>query len=67
MPEPHSNEYLRIARKRVCAADGIVTGAYMERLPRGITAGDNLMATLLYRSAEMNLKLYDIAKGSESE
>lgn len=67
MSNYHPDEYLQMARDRLSDADEIVTAAYLANLPKGPPAGDNVMATLLYRSAEMNLKLYEMTKGSESE
>lgn len=67
MSSPHSDEYLQMARDRVNDADEIVTDSFLANLPKGPSSGDNVMATLLYRSAEMNLKLYEMTKGLESE
>lgn len=67
MTNYHPDEYLQIARDRINDADEIVIEAYLAHLPKGPSAGDKAMAEMLYRSAEMNLKLYEITKGSESE
>lgn len=67
MTNCHPDEYLQMARDRVTDADAIVTDAFLANLPKGPSAGDKAMAEMLYRSAEINLKLYDIAKGLESQ
>lgn len=61
----HADEYLRRAREQVRDADEITNEAFEAHLPKGPMAGDVNMATLLYRAAEMNLKLYDLYKARE--
>ncbi len=62
-----AGEYLRTAADQTQAADEITQTAFEQRLPKGPTTGDVAMATLLYRAAEINLKLYDIHKGREQK